>query len=65
MKKTFNIYISEEKIEELRARAKAQDIPVSTYIKSKLFSEKTDFEKDLERENKESYRLMQSMGGAV
>jgi predicted DNA binding CopG/RHH family protein len=41
MKKTFNIYFSEEKLAEIKEKAKALDIPVSTYIKSKIFKEDT------------------------
>lgn len=39
MKKPFNFYIDEEKLKEIKARAKAQDVPLSTYIKTKLFPE--------------------------
>jgi hypothetical protein len=42
MKKNFNLYLSEDKIQELRERAKSQDIPIGTYIKSKLFPEKME-----------------------
>ena len=39
MKKQFCLYIDEKKLEEIRQRAKSQDVPISTYIKTKLFLE--------------------------
>ena len=35
----FNLYISKKKLEELRKKADAQDLPLSSYIKTKLFPE--------------------------
>jgi len=41
-KKPYNLYFSADKLVELKKRAKDQDVPLSTYIKTKLFKEKQE-----------------------